>query len=215
MNRIHLANRGSIGPEKSVKSVQLASSLFQAKKPKDAAKKSATSPGLSDTKAEKPKSEERRSIKLANARSQIVGKAASDPKPKTYVNASPATGSSRRSGTTRNTTSTGAKPFLIPLKVSSSVTSRIYRSPRSGAFHYHLSQLEEDVFGQTVLRLPMKSVPSAELQLLRDGQRATYLERRYERSPDDKYNYPEATSWRYGWFHRESDPFQKRLPRRD
>ncbi|XP_033254315.1 uncharacterized protein LOC117193698 [Drosophila miranda] len=32
---------------------------------------------------------------------------------------------------------------------------------------------------------------------------------------DDKYNYPEATSWRYGWFHLQSNPCQKRQPRRD
>ncbi|XP_033246906.1 uncharacterized protein LOC108158313 [Drosophila miranda] len=62
---------------------------------------------------------------------------------------------------------------------------------------------------------PMKSVPAAELELLRSGQRSTYLERRYEHSPDDKYNYPEATSWRYGWFHLQSNPCQKRQPRRD
>ncbi|KAI8039876.1 hypothetical protein M5D96_007301 [Drosophila gunungcola] len=96
-------------------------------------------------------------------------------------------------------------------KTEKSTSEQLKSNP---IFHYHLSHLEEYRFGQSRV-FPMKSVPAAELQLLRNGQRISYLERRYERSPDDKYNYPEATSWRYGWFHRESDPFQKRVPRRD
>ncbi|KAH8269511.1 hypothetical protein KR018_004435 [Drosophila ironensis] len=92
--------------------------------------------------------------------------------------------------------------------------SRVYRPSTSGVFDYDLSREEKHGFGHCAV-VPMKSVPATELQLLHSGQRSTYLERRYERSPDDKYNYPEATSWRYGWFHRESNPFQVRLPRRE
>ncbi|KAH8339909.1 hypothetical protein KR067_001935 [Drosophila pandora] len=100
----------------------------------------------------------------------------------------------------------GANPYAV--------TSRIYRPSTSGVFDYDLSPVEKRGFGHCPVD-PMKSVPATELQLLQSGQRSSYLERRYERSPDDKYNYPEATSWRYGWFHRQSDPFQKRVPRRD
>ncbi|XP_034478583.1 uncharacterized protein LOC117784851 [Drosophila innubila] len=83
------------------------------------------------------------------------------------------------------------------------VTScRIFRPSSSKIFDYHLSREEQNYFDHCPK--PMKSVPVDELQLLRSGQRATYLETRYERTPDDKYNYPEATSWRYGWFHRKS-----------
>jgi len=78
-------------------------------------------------------------------------------------------------------------------------TSRNYRPSASKIFDYHLSREEQSYFGQT--RSPMKSVPVNELELLRSGQRISYLEARYERPPDNKYNYPEATSWRYGWFH--------------
>ncbi|KAH8232891.1 hypothetical protein KR026_001546 [Drosophila bipectinata] len=104
--------------------------------------------------------------------------------------------------------------FPPPGRNPYAVTSRIYRPSTSGVFDYDLSQVEKRGFGHCSVD-PMKSVPATELQLLHSGQRSTYLERRYERSPDDKYNYPEATSWRYGWFHRQSDPFQKRVPRRD
>ncbi|EDW33287.1 GL20173 [Drosophila persimilis] len=93
------------------------------------------------------------------------------------------------------------------------VSSRIYRPSRSLIFDYNLSPVEQQHFSKC--SDPMKSVPAAELELLRSGQRSTYLERRYEHSPDDKYNYPEATSWRYGWFHLQSNPCQKRQPRRD
>lgn len=84
------------------------------------------------------------------------------------------------------------------------LTSRRARPSSSKVFDYDLSQVEQRYFCQ--LRNPMKSVPQDELQLLHNGQRATYLETRYERTPDKKYNYPEATSWRYGWFHRKT-PF--------
>jgi len=81
-------------------------------------------------------------------------------------------------------------------------TCRNYRPSSSKIFDYHLSREEQNYFGQT--QSPMKSVPVNELQLLRSGQRVSYLETRYERSPDNKYNYPEATSWRYGWFHNKT-----------
>ncbi|KAH8402060.1 hypothetical protein KR009_009513, partial [Drosophila setifemur] len=109
-----------------------------------------------------------------------------------------------------------ARQLMLPPFRSNAyaVTSRIYRPSRSGIFDYDLSQVEKSGFGHCRVN-PMKSVTAPELLLLHSGQRSTYLESRYEKSPDDKYNYPEATSWRYGWFHRQSDPLQKRVPRRD
>ncbi|XP_017958950.1 uncharacterized protein LOC108653147 [Drosophila navojoa] len=77
--------------------------------------------------------------------------------------------------------------------------NRIYRPSSSKIFDYDLSKQEARFFGQ--FRTPMKSVPADELQLLRSGNRSSYLETRYGHTPDVKYNYPEATSWRYGWFH--------------
>ncbi|XP_017868259.1 PREDICTED: uncharacterized protein LOC108617101 [Drosophila arizonae] len=77
--------------------------------------------------------------------------------------------------------------------------NRIYRPSSSKIFDYDLSKQEARFYGQ--FRTPMKSVPADELQLLRSGNRSSYLETRYGHTPDVKYNYPEATSWRYGWFH--------------
>lgn len=82
------------------------------------------------------------------------------------------------------------------------LTSRRSRPSSSKIFDYDLSQVEQRYFSK--FPNPMKSVPQNELQLLHSGQRATYLETRYERTPDKKYNYPEATSWRYGWFHHKA-----------
>lgn len=82
------------------------------------------------------------------------------------------------------------------------LTSRSSRPSSSKIFDYDLSQVEQRYFDK--FHNPMKSVPQNELQLLQSGQRATYLETRYERTPDKKYNYPEATSWRYGWFHHKA-----------
>ncbi|XP_064538104.1 uncharacterized protein LOC135428193 [Drosophila montana] len=86
-----------------------------------------------------------------------------------------------------------SQPFLL--------SKRVFRPSASKVFDYDLSKEEKHYFGQ--YHNPMKSVPAEELQLLKTGQRTTYLETRYGHTPDAKYNYPEATSWRYGWFHRK------------
>ncbi|KAH8384620.1 hypothetical protein KR093_003069 [Drosophila rubida] len=80
-------------------------------------------------------------------------------------------------------------------------TTSIFRPSTSKIFDYDLSREEKLHF--LGWHNPMKSVPVHELQLLQNGQRVTYLETRYDRSPDLRYNYPEATSFRYGWFHRK------------
>eukprot|EP00099_Drosophila_melanogaster_P020450 NP_611921.1 uncharacterized protein Dmel_CG13581 [Drosophila melanogaster] len=192
-------------------------SALHTEKPHNVAKTSPASSNLSDhtipektaQKSEskpKTKSTQNQSAGLASARSQLVIKSS--------VGATPRPGSTPGSGATRNTASSRTQHFCIPVRSCYTVTSRTRRSSEHAAFLYHLSQLEQTGFGKSAVD-PMKAVPAAELQLLQSGQRTTYLERRYERSPDDKYNYPEATSWRYGWFHRESDLLQKRVPRRD
>ncbi|KAH8234303.1 hypothetical protein KR038_007209 [Drosophila bunnanda] len=97
------------------------------------------------------------------------------------------------------------------------VTKSAYKPTVSTIFSYDLSPLERNDYGlcHKNSMKPMKAVPPTEVQLLQSGQRSIYLEKRYELTPDAKYNYPEATSMRYGWFHRLGDPFQKRLPRKD
>ncbi|XP_023306519.2 uncharacterized protein LOC111688266 [Lucilia cuprina] len=67
----------------------------------------------------------------------------------------------------------------------------------SSEFAYDLSRDELKFVGK--FSRPMKPLPEAERQLLKNGQRKEYLTQRYEHSPVIKYNYPEATSWRIGW----------------
>uniref|UniRef100_A0A1B0FQD3 Sperm microtubule inner protein 1 C-terminal domain-containing protein n=1 Tax=Glossina morsitans morsitans TaxID=37546 RepID=A0A1B0FQD3_GLOMM len=69
----------------------------------------------------------------------------------------------------------------------------------ANGFAYDLSRDESKFAG--AYKSPMKPASEAERELLRNGQRVTYLNNRYEYAPDRKYNYPEATSWRIGWFH--------------
>uniref|UniRef100_A0A1B0AP16 Sperm microtubule inner protein 1 C-terminal domain-containing protein n=1 Tax=Glossina palpalis gambiensis TaxID=67801 RepID=A0A1B0AP16_9MUSC len=64
-------------------------------------------------------------------------------------------------------------------------------------FAYDLSRDESKFVGS--FKSPMKPASEAERELLRNG-RVAYLNNRYEYSPGRKYNYPEATSWRIGWF---------------
>lgn len=77
-------------------------------------------------------------------------------------------------------------------------TSR-YRQKNNSRFEYDLSKDEQFFNGK--FSSAMKSVPNEEKQILNSGQRECYLNARYEHSPDSKYYYPEATSWRYGWLH--------------
>ncbi|KAH8252960.1 hypothetical protein KR032_002814 [Drosophila birchii] len=97
------------------------------------------------------------------------------------------------------------------------VNKSAYKPTVSTIFSYDLSPLERNDYGLCHKNSmnPMKSVPATEVQLLQSGQRSIYLEERYKLTPDVKYNYPEATSMRYGWFHRLGDPFQKRVARKD
>nr|XP_016928230.1 uncharacterized protein LOC108008835 [Drosophila suzukii] len=217
MQRIVPGKSSNIGySKKHTSSVALISD----DKSKNVAKTSSASGNLSANKvsektpensSSKQKCHSQQSIKIAVVKPKTVGKNVQNPNSKTMASLTSRPPSSRSTG---STVSSRTQQFNIPLRTSNGVTSRIYRPFKHGVFDYHLSPLEKTVFAQSIV-YPMKSVPAVELQLLRNGQRSTYLERRYERSPDDKYNYPEATSWRYGWFHRESDPFQKRIPRRD
>ncbi|XP_016946686.1 uncharacterized protein LOC108022334 [Drosophila biarmipes] len=192
-----------VAPGKSSKS---SVALVSVDNPRNVAKVTSTSRNLPapEMASSKQKSHSQRAIKIAIVRPKTVGVSVRN------SNSSPRPPTSRSTGSTRSTASSRTQQFFLHLRSSNGV----YRRSKHGVFDYHLSPLEETVFDQSTV-YPMKSVPAVELQLLRNGQRSTYLERRYERSPDDKYNYPEATSWRYGWFHRESDPFQKRIPRRD
>ncbi|XP_053965054.1 uncharacterized protein LOC128867658 [Anastrepha ludens] len=79
---------------------------------------------------------------------------------------------------------------------------RVRQSPvQANDFAYDLSKEESQFMG--AFKGPMKTVPDSERELLKNGQRGAYLAVRYEHSPDRKYNYPQATSWRIGWLHNQ------------
>lgn len=50
---------------------------------------------------------------------------------------------------------------------------------------------------------PMRKVPSCEKKILTNVRikepRKSYLQSRYTHLPNEKYFFPAATSWRYGW----------------
>uniref|UniRef100_A0A1A9VIC7 Sperm microtubule inner protein 1 C-terminal domain-containing protein n=1 Tax=Glossina austeni TaxID=7395 RepID=A0A1A9VIC7_GLOAU len=98
---------------------------------------------------------------------------------------------------------TAAKPTPTWKSPFKSFITKGVRTRNAGAnvngFAYDLSRDESKFVG--AYKSPMKPASEAERELLRNGQRVTYLNNRYEYTPDRKYNYPEATSWRIGWFH--------------
>ncbi|XP_067633185.1 serine-rich adhesin for platelets [Eurosta solidaginis] len=110
-----------------------------------------------------------------------------------------------------NKNSSTSKRFIVHTSnnsASSPFRSFITRGPRmrqplaqANDFAYDLSKDESKFMG--TFKGPMKAVPDKERDLLKSGQRGAYLAVRYEHSPDRKYNYPQATSWRIGWFHNQ------------
>ncbi|XP_075166644.1 uncharacterized protein LOC142238809 [Haematobia irritans] len=84
--------------------------------------------------------------------------------------------------------------------MSSSMCSKHRLSKRQNPqFSYDLSADELRAINN--FKSPMKPPSEHDQQLLKGGSRLGYLRQRYLSSPDDKYNYPEATSWRIGWLH--------------
>lgn len=79
--------------------------------------------------------------------------------------------------------------------------SRRRQGLNTGEFGYDLS--EEEIKFNKKFAGPMKPLSQSDQELLKTGGRQTYLNSRYELSPDLKYNFPEATSWRIGWIHNE------------
>lgn len=69
-------------------------------------------------------------------------------------------------------------------------------------FAYDLSKDEQKYFRSRAPK-PMKPISSTDLQLLQQGNRLQYLNQRYDQPPNQRYEYPEATSWRIGWLQRQ------------
>lgn len=88
-----------------------------------------------------------------------------------------------------------ARGWKSPFK--SFITQSVRRRCSAEKFAYDLS-VEELKFNQNFSG-PMKPLSQADRELLQSGGRLMYLNNRYAYSPDLKYNFPEATSWRIGW----------------
>lgn len=89
-----------------------------------------------------------------------------------------------------------SKPFKVPLTLPGSFSSTKRMTPNSDIF-YSLTDIEQRAIkfdGRA-----MKPVSSEILTELKTDRNA-YLEKRYSSQPAARYNYPVATSFRYGWF---------------
>ncbi|EDW73857.1 uncharacterized protein Dwil_GK19344 [Drosophila willistoni] len=162
-----------------------------------------TSTSRTATPLVKPRQRPNESKKITQAESIHMRCSGGKAKSKPIVNALPLLKAQRSSNITMDKTRLGGHSLGLGTYVLSH--RRIIRPSSSAIFDYDLSQVEQNNFRHCQCRdPPMKSVPHDELQLLRSGQRTTYLEQRYDRTPDVRYNYPQATSWRYGWFHRQT-----------
>ncbi|CAD7011653.1 uncharacterized protein LOC101454087 [Ceratitis capitata] len=110
--------------------------------------------------------------------------------------------SNATSGDKRFSTTAGVNERTSLFRSFITTGPRVRRSlAQSNDFAYDLSKDESRFMGN--FKGPMKTVPANEREMLKNGQRGAYLAVRYEHSPDRKYNYPEATSWRIGWLHNQ------------
>ncbi|XP_058984927.1 uncharacterized protein LOC131805598 [Musca domestica] len=91
-------------------------------------------------------------------------------------------------------------PLWKPSALNSSKSHKRRNSShnlKSLPFSYDLSSDELKAIDN--IKQPMKPRANEVLACLKAGERLEYLRQRYLQSPEDKYNYPEATSWRIGW----------------
>lgn len=91
-----------------------------------------------------------------------------------------------------------AKPFIIPLKLNRCPSRSSKRLRNNSEVFYSLAANEE-----SSIRFDGKAMKRvfSEVEVKPAAGKNIYLAYRYEQRPPDKYNFPEATSWRYGWFH--------------
>lgn len=94
-----------------------------------------------------------------------------------------------------------SRPFIVPTTqqkhlATTRLTKRTTKASSSEIF-YSLTPKEENLIFNNGA---MKRVTShMKMQLKKD--KSVYLETRYKAAPSSKFNFPEATSWRYGWFY--------------
>lgn len=90
-----------------------------------------------------------------------------------------------------------SRPFLVPTSSRTSSATRSSKQTLSSASEvfYSLTKVEESSVkfdGGAMKRV------SSDVRL-KLGNKSEYLKARYDQIPTSKYNFSEATSWRYGW----------------
>lgn len=92
------------------------------------------------------------------------------------------------------------KPFIVPLNYQRSFattrSTKVTRSSNSEVF-YSLAEQEAKVIRFD--RGAMKKI-SSEMHFQLKSDKNGYLTERYNERPASRFNFPEATSFRYGWF---------------
>lgn len=83
---------------------------------------------------------------------------------------------------------------LLNSYIYTRVTKKV-RQTNSEIF-YSLAPTEKYSFNE----LAMKRVSSNIKIKLMTNNKDNYLSERYDQRPSEKYNFPQATSWRIGWF---------------
>ena len=85
--------------------------------------------------------------------------------------------------------------------VTSSGPTTLKKKQQIGDFNYSINVEELKAF-EIPSERPMRKANEEHLTILtndQDAARQKYLNARWNASPRDKYYFPEATSWRYGW----------------
>lgn len=101
--------------------------------------------------------------------------------------------------------STTPMPFTVYARTDRSVVT--YSSARqrriANSAEYSMTPAEYEAFGVRLDGRQMRDVTADQMKILANTKdlnaRKKYLEVRWDSSPREKFYFPVATSWRYGW----------------
>lgn len=94
-------------------------------------------------------------------------------------------------------------PFTVYVRADRSVVSSARRTRIANSAEYSMTPAEYEAFGAHLDGRHMRDVTLDHLKILANPKdlnaRMKYLEVRWDSSPREKFYFPVATSWRYGW----------------
>lgn len=90
-----------------------------------------------------------------------------------------------------------SRPFVVPTSSRTSYATRSSKRTLSSASEVFYSLTKSEKSSVKFDGGAMKRVSSDVRLKMRN--KSEYLKARYDQVPTSKYNFPEATSWRYGW----------------